>query len=191
VSVNFTANHAPVANLAAYSRPNNMPLKIPISDLLANYTSDPDGDATALIGVSPLSANGAAVTTNATQIIYVPALPDINQLDYFNYAIRDVRSAYRPGDTVRTALGLVQVNVLGASTGPGFNQISIQLVDGKPTLLFAGIPSYTYVVQRTPSLTSPAWATIGQPVVAAANGLVQFQDTSPLAGQAYYRTAHQ
>ena len=52
---------------------------------------------------------------------------------------------------------------------------------------FAGIPGRTYSIQRSDSLVTPDWATIGS-APANALGQINFTDTSPPGGQAFYRT---
>ena len=191
VDLKFSANHAPVINdVATYSRSKNLPVKIRISDLLANHTSDPDGDARALVSVVPTTGYGASVTVNATHIIYTPAQPDPNQNDWVSYTIRDVRSAYRAGDTVRTATGWAQITLGSGASGLGYNQISLEVAGGVAKLRFAGIPGYKYAIERTQSLSTPNWVALTPvPLVAPANGIIQFQDTAAPPGGAYYRTA--
>ncbi len=60
----------------------------------------------------------------------------------------------------------------------------IQMVGGNPQVTFAGIPGFTYHVQRTDSLITPNWTTIGSAVTADAQGHIIFTDTNPLPGQA-------
>ncbi len=52
---------------------------------------------------------------------------------------------------------------------------------------FKGIPDLTYRLQRAASLTGP-WNILSTQT-AAASGLIEFHDTNPLPGQAFYRTA--
>ncbi len=51
---------------------------------------------------------------------------------------------------------------------------------------FTGIPGLAFRLQRAPSLTGP-WDTIDTQNVPA-SGLIEFHDTNPLSGQAFYRT---
>jgi len=181
-SVRFTANRAPLANSVTNNRAPNASLKISIADLLAAGTSDADGDARALVSVSATSTNGVSLTTNGTFIFY--SNPN-NVEDEFSYTVRDVR-AYRAGDTVRTATGTLRITV-NAPAGTNQNFVSFAVVEGKPTMRFAGIPGYTYEVQRTTDLTPPtSWTTL-HTTNAPSLGLFDFVDDNPPVGQAYYR----
>lgn len=53
-------------------------------------------------------------------------------------------------------------------------------------MAFSGVPSLTYTVQRTETLSPPAWASLGS-VEATALGVIQFLDTNAPSGQAFYR----
>jgi len=53
---------------------------------------------------------------------------------------------------------------------------------------FAGIPGFTYHIERTPSLAPATWAEIGS-VVAPEDGQIEFDDNAPPSGSAFYRTA--
>ena len=54
---------------------------------------------------------------------------------------------------------------------------------------FAGIPGYSYDVQRATNLTPPvAWTTLHN-TNCPPLGLFDYIDLTPPAGQAYYRTA--
>ena len=52
---------------------------------------------------------------------------------------------------------------------------------------FAGHAGFTYRLQRAASLSGP-WPTIATNT-APASGLLEFHDTSPLPGQAFYRVS--
>ena len=184
--VNFVVNHAPVANTATYSHSTGSLLKIAISDLLTNYTSDPDGDARALVSHDSISAGGASVTDDGTYIYYNIAT---NAADNFNYTVRDVRN-YRVGDTVRTASGVVQITVT-TSTNQTYN-ITASVVNGDNSLTLsgAGIPGRTNVVERTDSLSQPIiWTPVGTNVIDG-TGHWQFTDPTP-TDPAFYRSVTQ
>jgi hypothetical protein len=57
---------------------------------------------------------------------------------------------------------------------------------GNPALLFQGIASQSYLIQRSTNLLN--WTTI-HTANAAANGTLSYTDTTPPAGRAYYRIA--
>ena len=52
---------------------------------------------------------------------------------------------------------------------------------------FTGAPDVTYRLQRAPSVTGP-WDTLAS-LAAPASGFLEYHDTTPLSGQAFYRTA--
>src|SRR5262249_32532416 len=129
----FTSNHPPVALDATFARAANLSLKISIADLLANYTSDADGDVRALKSLGA-SAQGASISTNVTQILYSPVN---NNPDAFTYTVSDGRG----GETNAT------INVIVVNPG-GISQ-SIAAVNGVVTVNFAGIPGFQYDVQQS------------------------------------------
>jgi hypothetical protein len=65
----------------------------------------------------------------------------------------------------------------------------IVMVAGNPQVTFAGIPGRTYSIQRTLSLVTPSWTTVGS-VTADSHGQIVFVDTSPPEGGAFYRTTY-
>lgn len=175
VYVTFASNHAPVANPAVYGRAWGTFARIPISSLLADFTSDADGDdrALALVGAS---TNGASISTNSTYILFAPTN---NFSESFYYVIRDLRN-YRPGDTMQTAtnwLTVIVTNAIGRAE-------SITPGAGGMTIKFAGVPGYAYDVERSTNLT--AWIVL-LTTNAPPNGLWQYMDADPPLPQAYYR----
>jgi hypothetical protein len=174
------ANVPPAAGTATFLRPRNVPLKILISDLLTN-ASDLNGDMLQLVGVSAASTNGAALYTNATYVLYsLP--PGGNLSDSFNYTV---------SDGTATTSGTVLITVAPGPTGTNYNQVAYAVVNGKPTSTFAGVPSYTYKVQRTEDLTgNPTWTDLAT-TNAPAGGLFQFVDQNPPNGNLIYRAINQ
>ena len=181
----FTPNHAPVANTMLATRAPNTSLKIKIADLLTN-TLDPDGDLRALLAVGANSTNGVPITFDGLNIYYPNATT--NLADRISYTVRDVRAAYRAGDTVRTASGFIDLTV-ATPAGTNFNIVSITVTSGIPTIIFAGIPNYAYDVQRTTNLEPPVtWTTLWT-TNAPTNGLFRFTDLTAPTNTAFYRTA--
>lgn len=176
VQVQFTPNHAPVANAAGFSRNRGSTLKIPIATLLAGSTSDSDGDARGLVSVS--GATHGTLTTNGTFILYTP---NNHNNDSFTYTVGDVRAAYRAGDTRRTASGTISITVV---TAGGISKSPV-VSEGVATVSFAGIPGYTYDIQRTTDLTPPVTWTTLQTTNAPANGLFEYSETA--LPTAFYR----
>jgi hypothetical protein len=177
VSATFNvANVAPVASNATFPRPRNVPLKILISNLLTNAT-DINGDALQLAGVSASSTNGATLYTNATYVLYsVP--PGGKVSDSFIYTV---------SDGTASGSGTVLITMQADPPGTNSNQVAYGLVDGKPTITFAGVPGYPYTVQRTQDLIgTPIWTDLLSTNAPAA-GLFQFVDQNPPVGSLFYR----
>lgn len=180
LETHFTPNRPPTATNVAFTRGSGMPVRIKISDLLAG-TADPDGDGRAFASVGA-STNGATITTDGTFISYTPAN---HRAESFAYTVRDNR-AYRPGDTVRTGQALIQISVMpteGSVQGLAFSA-------GGVTVNFAGIPGYTYVIQRSPTGLQGSWLDL-LTTNAPPNGLFDFLDASPLNPTGFYRTRSQ
>jgi hypothetical protein len=178
VDLVFTNNHPPVASLATYGRAWGTALRISMADLLANFTSDPDGDGRALEGLG-LSTNGSPVFTNSVFILFAPTN---NQPESFSYVVRDLHN-YRPGDSIRTATNYVTVSVTNAvSSAQGIDPSSGQGVQVR----FAGVPGYAYDVERADNPAGPwiALATTNAPP----GGVWLFLDPNPPQPTAFYRT---
>ncbi len=185
IRLRFDPNHAPLAGTMITTRHRNASLKINIASLLTN-TTDPDGDVRTLLSVGATSTNGVPITFNATNILYPNATNNV--ADRISYTVRDVRAAYRAGDTVRTATGFIDISI-AEPAGTNFNIVSITITSGIPTIVFAGIPGYAYDVQRTTNLVPPvAWSSLWT-TNAPTNGLFQFTDPSPPTNSAFYRSA--
>jgi len=180
-SATFTVdNELPVAGLASFQRPRNVPIKLLIANLLTNAT-DLNGDALSLLSVSATSTNGAAIYTNATYVLYsLP--PDGNVTDRFTYTV---------SDGTASASGDVEITMAPDATGTNFNVVAYALVAGKPTMTFAGVPGHTYTVQRTQDLSgTPVWTDLWTTNAPAA-GLFQYVDETPPVGNLYYRGSNQ
>lgn len=189
VRVKFSANNDPVAlAVTNYTRLNGAALKINIADLLAARTSDPDGQARLLttlqsVAGSMMSTNGFTLSTNGTEILY-PATTNTAP-DSFNYVFRD-NAPYRAGDTIRYATNTITITTTNAG-GVASNFVSLTTDGGTNTITFAGIPGYSYDLQRTASLSDPiTWTVIGSPVTANGAGRAVFVDPAP-GSPAFYR----
>jgi hypothetical protein len=183
LGANQVINTPPVANLAIYARDTNISLKILISGLIANSTSDADGDTRTLTAVGS-GTNGATITVSSKYIYYLPSTgsPNRNTTDYFNYTISD-------GYT--TAAGTIHVAINGENVGPpSANLVTVTPVANGIRVGFKGLPGYTYRVQRATTFNgnSTAWSDVGNCAVDGA-GNAAFTDTNPPPGQAYYRTS--
>jgi uncharacterized repeat protein (TIGR01451 family) len=177
VNVVFLPNHAPVAAVANYGRAWGTSLRIPITHLLTNHTSDADGDGRGL-AVLGVSTNGAWISTNTAYIYFSPTN---NLSESFQYVIRDLRS-YRLGDTVQMATNLVTVSVTNAVG----QARSISASGPNIRIQFAGVPGFAYDVERTTNIASGVWIVL-QTTNAPAHGVWEFLDANPPMPAAFYR----
>ena len=178
VNVIFTNNHPPVANPASYGRAWGTSIRIGISDLLTNFTSDLDNDSRALQMLEN-STNGSALFTNNSFILLAATN---NQAESFAYIVRDVRN-YRPGDTIRTGTNLITVLITNAVSAAE----SISTLNGQVVVMtFSGVPGYVYEVERADNLSGP-WSPM-LTTNAPPNGLWLFEDQNPPQPTAFYRT---
>jgi hypothetical protein len=176
VNVVFNPNHAPVANAASYARAWGTWLRIPIAGLIADFTSDADGDARALVRTG-VSTNGALVSTDDTYVLFAPTN---NSAESFYFVVRDGRN-YRLGDTIQMATNWLTVTVTNAVG----NAQTISTSDGGGvTVRFAGVPGYAYDVERSPDLV--AWNVV-LTTNAPPGGIWSYVDADPPRPQAYYR----
>lgn len=149
--LSFTNNHAPSAADAQYFSMTGTVLKIPVANLVSRW-SDPDGDPVIFTDVNVNSANGNNnVATDGTFIYYTNTT---GGTDLISYTIADVRTnppaIYRPGDTVRTATGNIQVQM-----PPG-----MQIARSGGQLIFSGsngLPGASYYVLASSDLSLPPW----------------------------------
>jgi len=184
LNVTFLPNHRPALLPADGSRLVGETLTRNIADFLDKLGSDPDNDPLGLVAV--YGGTNGTVTTDGTNIIYTGTnnLPDV-----FYCVIRDVRSSYRAGDTVRMATNTYTVNI--STNGPTPNITGQQLLpDGNVRISFATIPNRTYQVQATEYLTNPIpWVTV-LITNSSTNGALIFDDLQATNyPQRYYRTA--
>lgn len=145
----FTNNHPPVAN-PAYYYAEGSGLVIPIAELATNW-SDPDGDLVQLLGINTNSASGQGnVSTDGVVIHYSRCTTGP---DSIFYTVCDVRTnppaAYRPGDTIRTASGIIHI-----LSAPAFTDVRW---DGSVLTLCGrgGKPAQSYRVLTTTNLALP------------------------------------
>jgi hypothetical protein len=178
VQVVFIPNHAPIASPASYGRAWGTSLRIPVADLLGNFTSDLDADGRGLLSLT-IGTNGSWIVTNSTQIFFAPTN---NFPESFSYIIRDLR-AYRPGDTVRTATNWFSVSVTNATSSAR----SISSGGSAVTVRLAGVPGYAYDVERTTNVVTGPWIVL-LTTNAPAGGIWRYVDNNPPSPAAYYRT---
>jgi hypothetical protein len=116
VVLHFTPNRAPIAKPAEFKRPLGSPLRIEIANLLERFTTDPDGDPTALVQLEG-SKNGSTITTDSN---FITLTPNNNLPETITYTVQDVRP-YRPGDTPRTSSSTISIDPI-----PGDGTASLQ-----------------------------------------------------------------
>jgi hypothetical protein len=169
-------NHPPVANAAIYSRAKGTSIKINVTNLLAQFTSDADGDAVRLASFGS-STNGSTLmlaTNVTTSVVYIVLTPANNLSESFNYTVSDGN-----GGTNGALITVNVTNAVGQVTG------SISTTGGGAvTTTWAGIPGSSYVVQRSPDLSTwtDLWTTN-----APTAGVFIFTDPAPPQPTAYYR----
>jgi hypothetical protein len=136
------------------------------------------GKTIRLVGVGA-STTGATITTNSTYILYSPASGNNNE-EYFSYTASDGRGG-SPSANIHVSVA----QWAGSTQG-------IAMTNNTVTLNFAGIPGYTYLVQRSINLAD--WATLVTTNAPSA-GLFQWVDNfsdlgvppAPPPTSAYYR----
>jgi len=173
VAVLTYSNTPPVAAPVSYTRNAALhQLNISISNLLTNVT-DADDDAITLVSAG-VSTNGVTPVISGNYIVYYNTNPVADQ---FTYTVTDGFGG--------TNSALITVNV---STQPLFGQGSpaISTTGGSATVNFAGIPNYSYSVQRSTNVTfipyDIVWTTN-----APGGGVFQFIDLNPPQPTAFYR----
>ncbi len=166
-------NHLPVAGNATYIRNAGIfTQRILISDLLTNVT-DADGDTIAFSSASS-STNGVTLVIAAGYLNYYNTN---NVADRFNYTVSDGFGG--------TASGSVMINL---NSGAIFGQASpnISTTGGAPTISFAGIPGYSYSVQRSTNISfipfDLVWTTN-----APGGGVFKYTDLNAPTPSAFYR----
>jgi hypothetical protein len=186
VTVASVNDGPPVAGPDTLERRGGTSVKVAISRLLANDT-DPDLDPLSLTAVAPLSEKQAAVSLSGDWVLYAPP-PGLNEPDTFTYTVSDGHGG--------EATGTVTVLVTDEPAGPSPNQLALNVTRDSDTgaitgltLTFVGIPARLYALERAATLEPPMTWTCLETRTAGPTGLMEFTDSQPLAGEAYYRTA--
>ncbi len=170
----------PVAGTTLVYRTAGTRLLISLANV-TNHWTDADGSRMFLAGMDLVTTNNVHLTTNATYIFYTNS-PNVN--DQIAYTIRDAQG--------EGAAGVISVIVITAVTGQpqGLTVQGLTASEHRTaTARFAGIPGYTYSVQRSTNLLN--WVTV-LATNAPPSGLFQFTDNfGDLGGiapaSAYYR----
>jgi subtilisin-like proprotein convertase family protein len=170
-------NHAPLVGDITMGAVENHSRNLSL-DKVQPHCYDQDNDVMTL-AVSATSTNGGIVTLSTGGITYTPVANFIGT-DAFTYTVNDGR-----GGTA-SAMVIVQVSSASALT-PNITGMTFT-APGTFTMRFAGIPGFTYHIERTGSLSSPNWTDIAS-MTAPEDGQVVFTDSNAPSGSAYYRTA--
>jgi autotransporter-associated beta strand protein len=186
--------HQPVALNATYSRAQNTALKISITNLIAQYTSDPANDQVGLVSVAgglltngmviATTANGSSIyyTNNYNGSAYIVLTPVNNLGESFQYVVQN--NSY-PALTATNLITITMTNAVGQATG-----LITYVGPNSATTSWAGVVGDNYVVQsRTNLIDDPwhdRWTTNSVP------GVFTFTDTFTNWGgippaQSYYR----
>lgn len=171
-----TSGHPPVANNVTYTRPANMTWKIMVSDLMTNAAPQDAGDTLSLVSVGGASHGTVALIPGGSYVGYTPAQPDQNLPDSFTYTVKDDNNTLE-------ASASVTLNVIAQ---PGGQATSITNASGQVIVTFAGIPDYTYDVQRATDLSFSS-PTVVRTTNAPSGGVFIYVDSSPPTPEAYYR----
>ena len=180
----FQANRNPVAQSDAFIMTStSTSALIGIAKVLGN-DYDLDGDVLTLASYSTNTVNGGTVSFNGSDFLYTRNPANTNT-DQFTYSISDGRGGSASANITVTA----DFDVFNAQTD---NLIGTQVqAGGVLRLNFIGIPGRTFAIQASPSLSNPAWTTLGQ-LVAGADGTFQFDDTqAALQTTRFYRAVTQ
>ena len=177
-------NHPPVATTMNVLRTAGLAVRLRWSDIATNW-NDADGDVVTNSGINLTTTNGYALMTNSAVIIYAAANANIN--DEFSYTVSDGFGG--------TAIGHVEIVVTPFTSGQAITgQQSTNLIGGATfTVVYYGIPTYTYELQRSTNLSlgNAAWANIFTNTVGAGGSVTNVDSFLDLGGykptEAYYR----
>jgi hypothetical protein len=167
-----TVNSA-TAGPAGYTKTKGQPFSILESDLLT-YASGSGG--VTLASVAANSAGSVPLTRAGGFIFYGGNLA---ANDSFTYTVTSVNGG------CTSASGTVSIT---AVTVGGIAQ-NISYNAGGVTVRFAGIPGYSYEIQRSATSDFASY-TVLLTTNAPAGGLFSFTDSSPLNPNGFYRTLH-
>ena len=172
-SFQVIVNHLPVPGSPAVERFIPGGVKVALTDLLG---SDSDNDSLALDSLNASSQQGVAVT-NRGQWVFYSAGATFTNADSFGYQVGDGRGGLSAGTVTVTVK--TDTNSTPSSTVE-------DLQNGSYRAHFSGIPGYTYRVEASASLETPAWQSVGL-ATADSLGFVAFVDSPPGGNPRYYR----
>jgi hypothetical protein len=175
-NVTVQNNQLPIAGPNQMGTSQGSPAAVDVAKMLLSCTS-PSGLPLAITAVTSPTVNGAVVTLLGGQIRYAPTAGFIGQ-DTLNYTL---------SDGCGTAPGTISVLVLSSNL-PSMNQVALYVGPASRTVVFAGVPGMSYIIQSSPGPAGP-WSDLSGAILAPSNGLVQYTDsTSPFPPARFYRT---
>jgi len=174
----IVTNHPPVAAVMTVTRTAGLALIIKLSDIATNW-NDVDGDTVELTSVTTQSTNGvnlfplnwstnldgSIVTTNGYAYIGYTNSPNVN--DQISYGISDGQGG--------TNIGYVNIVIQGSVTGTNSITAYNFTSPASNTVTAYGIPYFSYILERSTNLSSPAWVEV-QTNQAAPNGVINMVD---------------
>jgi len=165
------ATTVPVNNVA-YTRAKDLGWEIRIADLLTNAA--PAGHNFSLLSVADASHGSASISGD--WVFYLPTQPDQNLTDTFTYLVRD-------NDISAENSGTVTLNETAQQPA---QKALISVSGGGATVVFAGVPGYTYDVERSADADFTTSTTIWTTNIPAGGVFSYVDDPAPLT-EAYYR----
>jgi hypothetical protein len=174
----LSLTHPPTAQDAFAATTVNIPLVFSVAKLLLTASS-PEQFPLTLAAVGNPSVNGGSVSLFPDTVSYTPKAGYVGD-DSFSYTIDDGHGG--------TTTANIMVSVLPAAAAAA-NMLPLALTPQGLQVSFAGIVGRTYTLQRTETLASPVWATVGQATVGT-EGIAILVDPDPPAGGAFYRTIY-
>jgi sugar lactone lactonase YvrE len=171
----LTIRHLPIAQDVLAATTVNTPLVIPLSQLLLSASS-PDQLPLSVSAVGFPGVMGASAVLRADSVTYTPVV-DYQGTDSFAYSVSDSYGS--------TASAIVQVTVIPPSAAVSLLHLPIATGQGLE-LSLEGAAWMTYRLERTETLSPPAWTNLGQATVGV-DGVALVVDPSPPPGGAFYR----
>lgn len=176
-SFTLRINRRPVGGTVSLATSPNTPGSVAVAKLRSAST-DPDGDALTISGVSASSAQGGTVVLSGTAATYTPPT-NYSGPDSFTFTVTD-------GFAGSTGTGTVNVSVRGAGA-LSLNIVSITTTGAGTTIVAQGIPGLNYIIQFSDNMQA-TWANLSGPITAGSNGRIEYLDaTQPPPTQRFYR----
>jgi len=177
-TVTVVLNYAPEVEDITMGAVENHSRSLLLEKVIA-HCFDPDDDQMYVSLPSNLSTNGGTVgfSQDHTAIVYTPVANFVGE-DRFTYTVDDGKGGVSSATIIVEVLpaDALTPNITGSYTTGGVFHIR-----------FAGIPGFTYHIERTGSLSPASWGEIGT-VNAPEDGQIDYGDTTAPQGSAFYRT---